>query len=35
MERQMEHHRVRSARDEYVEWLDAAGVEYDAAFLWK
>jgi hypothetical protein len=35
IERQMEHHRVRSARDEYVELLDAAGVEYDATFLWK
>jgi REP element-mobilizing transposase RayT len=35
IERQMEHHHVRSARDEYVELLDAAGVEYDATFLWK
>jgi putative transposase len=35
IERQMKHHRVRSARDEYVELLDGAGVEYDAAFLWK
>lgn len=31
---QIEHHRVRSARDEYVELLNAAGVEYDAKYLW-
>lgn len=32
---QMEHHNVRSAKDEYVEMLDAAGVEYDEKYWWK
>ena len=32
---QMEHHNVKSAKDEYVEMLDAAGVEYDEKYLWK
>jgi REP element-mobilizing transposase RayT len=32
---QMEHHQVRSAKDEYVEMLEAAGVEYDAQYLWS
>jgi putative transposase len=32
---QMEHHRVKSFKDEYLELIDAAGVEYDAQFLWK
>lgn len=32
---QMEHHNVKSAQDEYVEMLDAAGVEYDEEYLWK
>jgi len=31
----MEHHRVKSFKDEYVELIDAAGVEYDPQFLWK
>lgn len=32
---QMEHHAVRSVQDEYVEMLQAAGVEYDPQYLWK
>ncbi len=32
---QMEHHNVKSAQEEYVEMLNAAGVEYDAQYLWK
>lgn len=32
---QVEHHRVRSARKEYVEFLDAAGVDYDSKYLWR
>lgn len=32
---QMEHHNVKSAKDEYVEMLNAAGVEYDEKYLWK
>lgn len=32
---QMDHRRVKSARDEYVELLHAAGIEYDAKYLWK
>ena len=32
---QMEHHKVKSSQDEYVELLDAAGVEYDPKYLWK
>jgi putative transposase len=34
IENQMEHHQVRSARDEYVELLRAAGVDYDEKYLW-
>jgi REP element-mobilizing transposase RayT len=32
---QMELHSATSAKDEYVEMLNAAGVEYDAKYLWK
>lgn len=32
---QMEHHKVQSANEEYVELLTAAGVDYDARYLWK
>ena len=32
---QMEHHKVKSSQDEYVELLDAAGVEYDPKYLCK
>jgi putative transposase len=32
---QMEHHRVKTSQDEYVELLKAAGVEYDEKYLWK
>ncbi len=32
---QMEHHRVKTARDEYVELLRSAGVDYDEKYLWK
>jgi putative transposase len=35
IETQMEHHRVKSFQEEYVELLDAAGVEYDPKYLWK
>lgn len=35
IDRQMEHHRVKSAKEEYVELLDAAGVDYDPKYLWK
>ena len=31
---QMEHHNARGAREEYVEMLDAAGVDYDPQYLW-
>jgi putative transposase len=32
--RQEEHHRRRTFQDEYVEFLERAGVEYDPRFLW-
>lgn len=32
---QMEHYKMCSSQEEYVEMLDAAGVEYDAQYLWK
>ena len=32
---QMEHHQLRTLEEEYVEMLEAAGVEYDAQYLWK
>ena len=32
---QMEHHKATSARDEYVQLLDGAGVQYDPNYLWK
>jgi putative transposase len=32
---QVGHHKVKTAQDEYVELLVAAGVEYDEAYLWK
>ncbi len=31
---QEKHHRTISAKEEYVEILDMAGVEYDAQYLW-
>jgi len=31
---QEEHHRVKSFQDEYVELLEASGVEYDPKYLW-
>jgi REP element-mobilizing transposase RayT len=33
IEHQEEHHRVKSFRDELIEMLDKAGVEYDPAYL--
>jgi REP element-mobilizing transposase RayT len=35
IENQMEHHAVKTTRDEYVEIIDAAGIEYEAKYLWK
>ena len=32
--RQEEHHRVKSFQEEYREFLERAGVEYDQRFLW-
>ena len=32
---QMEHHKVRSSQEEYLEMLNSAGVEYDEQYLWK
>ncbi|MEO7659308.1 MAG: IS200/IS605 family transposase [Pyrinomonadaceae bacterium] len=32
---QMEHHNVKTAKEEYVEMIDAAGIEYDANYLWN
>lgn len=31
---QEEHHRKRSFREEYIELLNAAGVEYDEKYMW-
>lgn len=31
---QEEHHRKRSFREEYIELLNAAGVEYDEQYMW-
>lgn len=31
---QEEHHRKKTAKEEYVEMLEMAGVEYDAKYLW-
>jgi putative transposase len=34
IERQEEHHRLRSYQDEFVAFLKAHGVEYDERYLW-
>jgi putative transposase len=31
---QSEHHRVKTFQEEYVEFLDKSGVEYDDKYLW-
>lgn len=31
---QEEHHRLKTFEDEYVELLEASGIEYEAKFLW-
>ncbi len=32
--RQEEHHRKRTFQEEYVEFLERSGVEYDERYLW-
>lgn len=32
--KQDEHHRKRSFQEEYIEFLERSGVEYDEAYLW-
>ena len=34
IERQESHHRTRTFRDEYVEFLTKSGVEFDPRYLW-
>jgi putative transposase len=35
IENQMEHHRIKTAREEYIELVDAAGIVYEEQYLWK
>ena len=35
IERQGEHHRVRSFQDEYIAMLERAGIAYDARYVWE
>ena len=34
IEQQEEHHRTRSFKEEYLDFLRKSGVDYDARYLW-